>query len=55
MSETPNPLDASVEPNAIDRLIQRAWDRFAALGNSDTLERDYPDDTQDVSSSDDDG
>jgi hypothetical protein len=54
VSDTPIPVDGSFESNAVDKLVQTAWDRFAALGHSDSVEDEQSDETRDLSASDDD-
>lgn len=56
MNETPIQGDANGESNAVDQLVQRVWNRFAALsGGSINSEDDRPDGTRDLSAGDDDG
>lgn len=55
MSDTPIPVEGSFESKAVDKLVQTAWDRFAALGHEDNVEGEHPDETRDLSASDDDG
>jgi hypothetical protein len=52
MSDTPIPAEGSFEANAVEKLVQTAWDRFATLGNPDNVEGEDPDEKQDLSSSD---
>ena len=54
MSDMPIPVEGSFESNAVDKLVQTAWDRFAALGHSDSVEGERPDETPDLSAGDDD-
>ena len=42
MSETPIPVEGSFESNAVDKLVQTAWDRFAALDEFDNVESEQP-------------
>lgn len=54
MSETPIPVGASIEANAVDKLVQMAWDRFAALDEFDNIESELPSETREIRASDDD-
>ncbi len=56
MNETPLQGDGNLESNAVDQLIQRVWNRFAALGShAENIEDDRLDGTRDLSADDDDG
>jgi hypothetical protein len=54
MSDTPIPVDGIVESTAVDKLVQTAWDRFAALGHSNSVEGEQPDERRDLIAGDDD-
>lgn len=49
MSDTPNPVDGRFESDALDKLIQTAWDRF--VGHGDKVKGEHPDAAREVTAS----
>ena len=55
MSDTPVPTDENLEFNAVETLLQTAWDRFAASDSEEYVEGEDSDETPNSPVSDDDG
>ena len=52
MSDTPIPVDGSFEATAVDKLVQTAWDQFAAMDHEDNVEGEPPRVERDLGASD---